>query len=343
MAPFDIGNVVFVRMGDGEHEEPATVIELGCATDSGEEGVKCKLHVSFFETIFALDQVRVMPTGRPTRRGSRAVLRKVVTPSPTPVSDKKRKVIVSSEILDEKKKKAKPSTPSSPHFDKSSRPMKGRRSALNERSEIKSERAVVSEPVDTSDDESSRKLKGVSAKVRKRRVTKRDKANKTTLDSKRKTVRKTGQDDDEEDASDPDLGNESANSDNDSDFRSDERVVKSRKAAAKTKSPPVAKRKLPTEDDDESSVDIALVALKKPAVKAKKTSVPKATSVVMQKSVVEVVPSVADEESDSDADRPYKVEYSPTGRATCRRCDETIPKGALRISHAPLFRGKVRV
>ena len=57
MAPFDIGNVVFVRMGDGEHEEPATVIELGCATDSGEEGVKCKLHVSFF---FIADEPRAI-------------------------------------------------------------------------------------------------------------------------------------------------------------------------------------------------------------------------------------------------------------------------------------------
>lgn len=325
MAPFGIGNVVWVRMGDGDHEEPATVVELGCTTDSGEEGVKCKLHVSFFETIFALDQVRVMPTGRPTRRGSRAVLRKVVTPSPTPASDNKRKEILSSEISNGKKKKAKLSTPSSPHFDKSKRrPAKG---------ENKSERAGVGEAVDSSEDESSVKSKG---------VTKRDKANKKALDSKRKAVLKTVCDDEDEDASDPDFSEDSANSNNDSDVRSDERVVISRKAAVKTKSPPVAKRKLPTKDDDESSEDITLVALKKPAAKGKKSAVTKSKAVAKKEPVVEVAPSVVDEESDSDSDRPYKVEYSPTGRATCRRCDETIPKGALRISHIPLFRGKVR-
>lgn len=36
----------------------------------------------------------------------------------------------------------------------------------------------------------------------------------------------------------------------------------------------------------------------------------------------------------------FTAEYSPSSRATCRRCDEVISKGALRISHVPLFRGK---
>ena len=52
--------------------------------------------------------------------------------------------------------------------------------------------------------------------------------------------------------------------------------------------------------------------------------------------------SSGEEESD-DLDRPYQVEYSTTGRATCKRCDEKIAKGALRVSHVPLFRGKVRM
>jgi len=37
----------------------------------------------------------------------------------------------------------------------------------------------------------------------------------------------------------------------------------------------------------------------------------------------------------------YGVEYSPTSRAMCRRCDERIEKQCLRVSHRPLFRGKV--
>ena len=34
------------------------------------------------------------------------------------------------------------------------------------------------------------------------------------------------------------------------------------------------------------------------------------------------------------------MEYSKTGRATCKTCDERILKGALRVGHRPLFRGK---
>lgn len=36
----------------------------------------------------------------------------------------------------------------------------------------------------------------------------------------------------------------------------------------------------------------------------------------------------------------FTAEYSKTSRATCRRCDEKIVKGELRVAHQPLFRGK---
>jgi hypothetical protein len=45
---------------------------------------------------------------------------------------------------------------------------------------------------------------------------------------------------------------------------------------------------------------------------------------------------------DTFDDRPFQVEYATTGRATCKRCDELVAKGTLRVSHVPLFRGKVR-
>jgi SNF2-related domain/Poly(ADP-ribose) polymerase and DNA-Ligase Zn-finger region len=47
-----------------------------------------------------------------------------------------------------------------------------------------------------------------------------------------------------------------------------------------------------------------------------------------------------DDEEEENEDLPYIVEYSPTGRATCRRCDQVIAKGDVRISHQPVFRGK---
>lgn len=47
-----------------------------------------------------------------------------------------------------------------------------------------------------------------------------------------------------------------------------------------------------------------------------------------------------DDNDDDDDDKPFAVDYAPTGRATCRRCDESITKGSVRVSHVPLFRGK---
>jgi len=51
------------------------------------------------------------------------------------------------------------------------------------------------------------------------------------------------------------------------------------------------------------------------------------------------VSEVEGEEEEMD-DKPFQIEYSPTSRSTCRRCDERITKDTLRISHVPLFRGK---
>jgi SNF2 family DNA or RNA helicase len=48
----------------------------------------------------------------------------------------------------------------------------------------------------------------------------------------------------------------------------------------------------------------------------------------------------SDYDSERERQREYFVEYTVSCRATCRRCDQVIPKGSLRISHVPLFRGK---
>ncbi|KAL3906514.1 MAG: hypothetical protein SGARI_003973, partial [Bacillariaceae sp.] len=48
----------------------------------------------------------------------------------------------------------------------------------------------------------------------------------------------------------------------------------------------------------------------------------------------------SDTDSDDEKDRPFRVEYSKTGRSTCRGCDERIEKGVPRICSRPLFRGK---
>jgi SNF2 family DNA or RNA helicase len=48
----------------------------------------------------------------------------------------------------------------------------------------------------------------------------------------------------------------------------------------------------------------------------------------------------SDSDSDDIKDMPYRIEYSPSGRATCKGCDERIQKDEIRIAQRPLFRGK---
>jgi SNF2 family DNA or RNA helicase len=82
---------------------------------------------------------------------------------------------------------------------------------------------------------------------------------------------------------------------------------------------------------------------KKKSVPIKKKAPAKKTKIVIQRA-----DSDSDNEddasdggsSDVDSDRPFQIEYACTGRSTCRRCDTVIDKGAVRVSHAPLFRGK---
>jgi hypothetical protein len=49
---------------------------------------------------------------------------------------------------------------------------------------------------------------------------------------------------------------------------------------------------------------------------------------------------LAEIDSDDEKDRPFRVEYAVSSRATCRSCDERIQKGDIRVCSCPLFRGK---
>jgi Poly(ADP-ribose) polymerase and DNA-Ligase Zn-finger region len=124
-----------------------------------------------------------------------------------------------------------------------------------------------------------------------------------------------------------------------------------KKEAAVTKKPATVHK--PRKQDGDKQV------AKKNAVKAKATKKKPATKKPAKKpnvkakadaEIVVLMSDASDEDdplsvggddpNDDEDDPPYVAEYAPTGRSTCRRCDEVIAKGTLRISHIPLFRGK---
>ena len=110
--------------------------------------------------------------------------------------------------------------------------------------------------------------------------------------------------------------------------------------------------------DDDDDDDEPLISLKKPSAPKRKPAAKRSASKKPQapkrkpaakkppsgtkKKAGGGMPLLAASESDSDdeKDRPFRVEYATTGRATCKGCDERIEKNILRVSSRPLFRGK---
>lgn len=93
-----------------------------------------------------------------------------------------------------------------------------------------------------------------------------------------------------------------------------------------------------SDDDEELTAPAAKkhAAAKKPiAAKNRKTNSSPDDSTQSQQSAI-----IPDGNGGLNQPAPFIVEYSKTGRATCRTCDERISKGELRVGHTPLFRGK---
>jgi hypothetical protein len=111
------------------------------------------------------------------------------------------------------------------------------------------------------------------------------------------------------------------------------------------KSPLLKKVKL----DDFASLSVAAAA----PVEAKPIKAKVAKSKKVQQPSILCVPCNDESESDPESDgqdlqgvddaaddRPFQVDYASSQRSTCRRCNESILKGSVRISNVPLFRGK---
>ena len=89
----------------------------------------------------------------------------------------------------------------------------------------------------------------------------------------------------------------------------------------------------------ESEDNPKLITLKKPAAKKRKAA-PNKSAAKKPKKEQDSLFMAPESDSDDEKDRPFRVEYATTGRATCKGCDELITKGCLRVASRPLFRGK---
>jgi len=311
---FQPGNVVWARTGN-QHEEPATVEKVGCLREDDDkkvkhDGILVKLNVSMYKMILAPADLRPMQdTGRPSRSPTPSGRRRsVITPSPNNTAD--------SEVEEDAKKPTAKRKRASLDIATQSA-TKGNNAAKARKKEECTAEAVS--PYFSKKSESKVAVaatvsaeKPVAKKAKKATTAKAAKA--PTGDAK-KSSKKNSITSSSSDKSASSSGRNSSSTSSDSESDETDQKVKTPKQAKSTKR--IAKA---------SSV------AKKPAAK-KKSSVQ-----------IELTDSSETSSSESDEEdgwqRPFVAEYAPSGRATCRRCDEVIRKDELRVSHVPLFRGK---
>jgi hypothetical protein len=329
-----VGDSVWVQTGN-QHEEPGIVLQVGCERNDNDvnnnnsdnnnnnsddakvtvwnDGILVKLNVSHFRGTYAPQQVRAFiiatatgpkssnGNGNGNGNGQRRSRRLV------------RTVVVTPSVDNEQEEQQEEEEDKKPAAKRKRGSLKATAESFTDRAEAKATEKAVQE--DSSVEEQARvsspyfekaapKVKTAAPAKTKKGAKKPTKASKP---SKLASVASV--------ATKKPAGNE-----NESDGNSDGDAAT---AKAKTKAKPSA----------------ATAKTKGATKKQAKTSPPNVASVAAE------VPAgnengQSDVDSDDEHERPFAVEYSPTGRATCRRCDRVIAKGDVRISHCPLFRGK---
>ena len=301
---FQVDQVVWVTVGNA-HEEPATVLRVGCdfdfyppsTNDSDQEnavarkdGVLVQLHVSRIKAIHAPEQLRLLnhdadqSTSRPSRRRTTKTTKAAPLPSSSPTAES----------------------------------TSGRRS---------SRVRVTPSPVTPSESEASVKRGGKTDKggPKSRLGTGKD----TAKSQAKKAAKQSAQGSTSPYFEPEELVCLPVNSESDT---SPKGASKGAKRAAKS---------------DVASTEAAAKGTKRAAKpKAAAASKAKKPRVLIVKQVNSSSSSSSSssesgsDSSDDEDDRPFTVEYSPSSRSTCRRCDQVIEKNAVRVSHVPLFRGK---
>jgi Poly(ADP-ribose) polymerase and DNA-Ligase Zn-finger region len=322
------GDVVWVLSGN-QHEEPATVVETACsrpavdddddvkeATEEEEEeeemmvndGILVRFHVSNIKKVFAPDKVRPFAT--------------LTTPATAATSTTTATAVV-------------PSTAGR-------RPPPRRRSTRNRsvvtpspRTTTAAAAATAAEQEQEDDDDDDSPPASVVEEKKSPAKRKKQQAAAVTAAAAKEEEEERDDEDDSASSSSPYFTNKNKH-----------RPVAATAAAARKKSKNEDTMIINTSDDDDDDDDSVLYCLPvgRPLPPAASAAVAARSSGSGsgnedEEEEEENGEDVEDEEEEEE-DLPYIVEYSPTGRATCRRCDQGIGKGEVRISHQPVFRGK---
>lgn len=320
-----VGDLVWVWTGI--HEDLGTVAELGCEYEEKKDGIRVKFNVSSSSGIFPPTCVRAqVDTGRPSRRSTSTLVpthrvRQVITPSPNPAGHGKRSLVESKLAANKRtRQEVSPECKPSDLDDTVEGPKKSlaicskELVAIMSDSDADTHAMAPEQPATKAKTKLATKKKSIGPKFTKKLKPEPEKetvkahkgTEKISLTSEPK-MDKNGTIIDMKGS----VGKKSGTNGKDILEPVKKQQIKRKKAALKI-------------NDDENELITSNSKLLQTAKK--------------EPQLILAVDTDSDDDTD---DKPFKVEYSGTGRATCRRCDCLIEKGGLRISHVPLFRGKV--
>jgi hypothetical protein len=320
-----VGDLVWVWTGI--HEDLGTVAELGCEYEEEMDGIRVKFNISSVSGIFPPTYVRAhVDTGRPSRRSTSTLVpthseRMVITPSPNPASHGKRNLVEAklaankrtrTEVSPECKLSGLEDTVGEP---KPSLPTCSKEGmATMSESDVDTDEIAPGQQVTKATTKLAANKKAAGLKSTKKSKPEPEKGKVKTLINVANISLESG----------PEI--EKNNTVIDVKGYSVKKPGKNAKDISEPgEKQQIKRKKVAFKNDDNEN---------KPII-SKSKSLPKA------KKEPQLIVAVDTDSNDDTDDKPFKVEYSGTGRATCRRCDCLIGKGDLRISHVPLFRGKV--
>jgi len=155
-------------------------------------------------------------------------------------------------------------------------------------------------------------------------------------------TKKEESDDDDDDGDGNGNGNGNGNGKGDGNAHKQKNKTKAKKPPPKkSAATTAATAKKPPPKKSAAAIAAASTATKKSKSESKPSSSRKRKSSKQDQDGDSLFLIAASEsDSDDEKDRPFRIEYSTTGRATCRSCDEKIEKNAIRASCRPMFRGK---
>ncbi len=358
-----VGSIVWVRPGLGDHEEPATVLQVKChfeyheddksddnADGKNEDGILIRYNVSFAEAIVHPSKIRALimdddeeeeaGDGKSKKVTRRRSSRRIRTSTSTAAASSAIDIVDTLGTVGSKSKSSKAKTKKQANGIRKNVVTKERMTTSTARDDMNTPSIQEEKKMEINDDDDG----GSDLDMNEKDIQEDNNKNSDNDD-----------DDDDDDfvlstyQSEKKKSTKKRKRQNHTSTSTDTRRSDSSKKKKALSSPYFEDNNVNNDKDDDDSV-VSKTTRSNNATKRKKSSTKTTTN---KATTTKTSTSTTTSKSKPKAGQPdghgnltcnkdsiYIIEYAKTGRSTCKRCDQRIKKDELRVGHRPLFRGK---